>query len=150
MAHKNTTKWFLGYLEEESESFHPCTDNADCAGQGDYTKCGCVFDDCGICIAPGEQGVARSDTKGMRCTPSRSRKKCERCLETAQCIEGYCCPRLKVCLKGQQGCSFNPNKPPNPFAMCNPVCHDNMDQKSCSCAHEEFPDKWTGDTCQGN
>ena len=136
----------LGYLDEESESYHPCTTNDECAGQGSYTTCGCVFDDCGNCIAPGEQGVARSDTEGMRCTPPKSVKRCERCLETRQCKEGYCCPRTKLCFSNR-ACRFDHDIV---LAMCNPLCLDNMDPKSCNCSHEEFPDKWIGDTCQGN
>ena len=37
----------------------------DCAHEGPYHICGCVFDDCGICIEPGEAGVARSETQGI-------------------------------------------------------------------------------------
>ena len=51
--------------EEELESFHPCNTNDDCIHQGPYTTCGCVFDDCQICIESGEEGVARSATEGM-------------------------------------------------------------------------------------
>ena len=50
--------------EEEIESDHPCLTNDDCIGNGDFTICGCVLDDCGICIYPDEEPDARSDAKG--------------------------------------------------------------------------------------
>ena len=51
--------------KEEIESYHGCNTDKDCVGDGLYTKCGCVFDDCGICIEPGKVRVTRSATEGI-------------------------------------------------------------------------------------
>ena len=90
-------------------------------------------------------------TSNMRCTGAKSVKKCDRCLKTEHCAEGlFCCPRTKVCMGGSRGCFYNPTLE-FPFAGCDPyTCQEWMDQESCSCDHADFPDKWTGATCQGN
>ena len=87
----------------------------------------------------------------LRCTGAKAVKKCDRCLNTEQCVEGlFCCPRTKVCMGGRRGWFYNP-KLEFPFAGCDPsTCQAWMNQQSCSCDHKEFPDKWTGATGQGN
>ena len=86
-----------------------------------------------------------SDVKAVSdCTPKKSVGTCKKCLTGDQCIDGFCCPFMKVCVKSSStACG-------QPIAQCIPVCRDSMDQKECKCMNKDFPEKWAKPTCEGN
>ena len=64
------------------------------------------------------------------------------CLSEDQCIEGYCCPFMRVCVKTPStSCS-------GMTAQCTSYCWDDMDQSKCNC-RDSFPEKWAKPTCGG-
>ena len=77
------------------------------------------------------------------CTPKTSVGKCNQCVNKNQCIDGFCCPYMRLCvLSSSMPCS-------TPAAKCRPMCFDEMDQSSCTCENKDFPLKWAGPTCEG-
>ena len=76
------------------------------------------------------------------CTPKKSVGNCEKCLSEDQCIEGYCCPFMKVCVKTSSTTCYT-------SAQCTSACRDNMDQSECICSDKNFPEKWAKPTCGG-
>ena len=93
---------------------------------------------------PNEPLEDTSDIKSEAdCTPKKSVGTCGRCLSGDQCIEGFCCPYMKVCVKSSStGCGE--------AAQCIPLCRDNMEQSECNCKVKDFPEKWTKPSCEGN
>ena len=93
---------------------------------------------------PNEPLEDTSDIKSEAdCTPKKSVGTCGRCLSGDQCIEGFCCPYMKVCVKSSSTSCGE-------AARCIPVCRDNMEQSECNCKVKDFPEKWAKPSCEGN
>ena len=86
------------------------------------------------------------ESRQTDCTPKKSVAQCERCINGDQCIEGFCCPYMKLCIPSSTTRCWGPI---DKFADCTPRCYDNMDQNSCSCSNSDFPEKWPKPTCPG-
>ena len=81
----------------------------------------------------------------LPCIPPRSLKRCEKCIESGQCMEGSrCSPYLRKCISKVE---YHPCPAPN--AGCKPPCHDHMDQDKCTCRNKNFPGHWARAMCQG-
>ena len=76
------------------------------------------------------------------CTPKKSVEECGRCINKDQCMEGYCCPYLRLCVPdGATKCSG--------YADCKPSCFDYMDQEKCTCKKApNYPKDWAAPTCE--
>jgi len=79
------------------------------------------------------------------CTPKKSVGNCGKCFSGDQCIEGYCCPFMRVCVEtSTTTCRADET------AQCTSACRDNMDQNECICGNKSFPEKWAKPTCGGS
>ena len=74
------------------------------------------------------------------CTPKKTVEKCEKCLSKDQCIEGYCCPAMRVCVKST-------STECHQSAHCKEMCYDDHDQSKCNCKENLL--KWAKPTCGG-
>ena len=83
----------------------------------------------------------------LSCIQKGQLGKCERCLHSEQCSNGfYCCPFMKKCVKdGAMQCM-------TPIAFCQPPCMDNEPIEQCSCnpklSDDKFPWGWQKPTCK--
>ena len=78
------------------------------------------------------------------CIEKGSLPSCSKCLESAQCVEGfYCCPKIKKCLSkdGHTKC-------PKAWAMCIPPC-DTVQCSTCTPTNGATygPEGWQKSTC---
>jgi len=94
-----------------------------------------------------EDNAAKNNLEAFRdegCTPKKSVEQCGRCINKDQCIEGFCCPFLRLCVP-------NGSTPCSGYAGCNPACRDSMDQEKCTCKKApNYPKDWAAPTCDNS
>merc|ERR1712179_705478 len=72
---------------------------AGCKTVGETEFCLCEGD---LCNGPTNLQIPQKpeslESRQTDCTPKKSVAQCERCINGDQCIEGFCCPYMKLCI----------------------------------------------------